>query len=71
MTKKIVADVETVELDGDYGSVEGLRISCPSCGESVEVFGTSSSSARRGAAELRDVCTCSGSKYFDLSEWDD
>ncbi|MDH4987300.1 hypothetical protein QEZ47_17605 [Aminobacter anthyllidis] len=68
---KIMAEVEEVELDGEYGSVDGLRVACSRCGESVDVYGRSSSSARRGAAELRDACTCRGSKFFVLDGYDD
>jgi hypothetical protein len=69
MKKRIFAEVETIELRGDDGPVESLRVGCPNCGESIDVHGTGSGSARLGAAKLRDACVCNGSKYFDLSEW--
>ncbi len=51
-----------VELDEDYflgdfgGDVPGLRVTCSRCGHSVEVFGQEESSAKRGAATLREEC---------------
>jgi hypothetical protein len=35
---------------------EGLVLTCSRCGKTVEVFGTSGASIRRGYVKLRDGC---------------
>ena len=52
----IAIDICEEELEGDFGPVSGLRLTCGRCGHCVEVFGTHDVSARRGAAMLRDEC---------------
>ena len=32
-------DISEEELDGDFASVPGLRVTCSRCGYEVEVFG--------------------------------
>ena len=66
---KITVEVEEDELDGDYGSVSGLRITCPRCGHEVEVFGTDERSAKRGAVMLREECPRGESNYY-VADWD-
>ena len=53
---RVVADVEEIEIDGDYGMVAGLLVTCPICGHAVEVYGTGEASAKRGGATLADEC---------------
>jgi hypothetical protein len=36
--------------------VEGLILTCSRCGKTVEVYGTSGASIRRGYVKLRDSC---------------
>lgn len=66
---KVTLDIEEDELDGDYGSVPGLRLICTHCGHSVEVFGTELPSAQRGAVMMREECPQDLSNYYDVSHW--
>ena len=36
--------------------VEGTILTCSRCGETVEVYGTSGASLRRGFVKLREAC---------------
>lgn len=36
----VTVEISEEELDGDYGTVSGLRLTCERCSHSVEVFGT-------------------------------
>lgn len=56
-----------VELDGDYGSVEGVEVTCDRCGHSEESFGTDTPSLARCAALLRENCPRRENNYYDVS----
>lgn len=61
---RVEVDVEEEELDGDYGPVQGLRLTCDRCGHEVEVFGTEEASAKRGAVMLREECPNGEDNYY-------
>ena len=44
--------IETIE----GSEVEGITVSCDRCDHSVEVFGTSDASEKRGCVMLREDC---------------
>jgi hypothetical protein len=67
---RVDVDLQEIELDSDHGPVAGLCLVCERCGHEVEVFGTASSSARRGAVTLREECP-RGEDNFYIVEWDD
>jgi hypothetical protein len=48
---KINCSVDEKTLDGDYCEVDGICVTCKRCGYSVEVFGTSGASERRGLVQ--------------------
>ena len=60
---RIKATVNHVELDGDYGTVEGVELTCSRCHHSEESFGSGDDSIRRCAALLRENCP-RGEKNF-------
>jgi hypothetical protein len=60
---RVEATAEVTELDGDYGEIEGLLVTCNECGHQVEVFGTGDASARRGGVMLAQSCP-RGAKNF-------
>jgi rRNA maturation endonuclease Nob1 len=66
---KVGVEIYNTELEGDYRSVDGLRLVCQRCGHEVEVFGTSDVSARCGAAILRDECPEGENNFYDVSFW--
>ncbi|MGC1469818.1 MAG: hypothetical protein WA793_10590 [Sphingorhabdus sp.] len=65
---KVEVDIMSTEVDGEYGLVEGLRVSCERCGHEVTVFGTGSASARRAAIMLRDECPNEENNFYDV-DW--
>jgi hypothetical protein len=66
---RVRATVEETELENDSGHlIPGLIVTCDECGVSVEVFGTSDASARRGAIMLREQCD--GQNYYVVDEED-
>lgn len=65
-TMKVSADVSEVELEGDYGRVEGLCLTCTRCGHDIEVFGTSPSSVDFGALTLREECPKREENYYEV-----
>ena len=50
-----VATAKTTVKDEQGREAEGLMLTCSRCGETVEVFGTSGASLRRGFVKLRDL----------------
>ena len=64
---KVSVDVDESDLDGDYGTVPGLVLTCTRCGHSVEVFGTEDRSAERGAVMLREDCPRGENNFYDVS----
>ncbi len=53
---KIHCDVHEVDLDGDYGTVQGISVTCSRCGHYVEVYGTSDASYARAGVTLKEEC---------------
>lgn len=60
---RISTQTAHVELDGDYGTVEGVELTCDRCGHSEESFGTGDASLMRCALLLRENCP-RGEKNF-------
>jgi hypothetical protein len=52
----ITVSVEETELEGDYGSIPGVIVTCDRCGMDVEVYGTSENSIKRGCIMLKEQC---------------
>lgn len=66
---KIECYIEEVELDGDYGPVNGVCATCSRCDHQTESFGTSESSIRRCLALMREECPRGEENYYvDLQE---
>jgi len=56
-------EVSEVPLTNDNGiEVDGVEVTCPSCGAKAESFGTSSRSIRRCLVLMRDMCMCADAK---------
>jgi hypothetical protein len=53
---RVLCRVEEAELEGDYGPVDGVIVTCTRCEETVESFGTSDASIRRCCVLLREQC---------------
>ena len=61
---RVSIDISEEDLDGDYGTVPGLVITCTRCRHSVEVFGTEDNSVKRGAVILRDECPLDEDNFY-------
>ena len=61
---RVPIDISEEDLDGDYGTVPGLVITCTRCRHSVEVFGTEESSVKRGAVMLREECPYEEENFY-------
>jgi hypothetical protein len=61
---KVSTTVAYVDLDGDYGPVEGIELTCDRCGHSEESFGTDEPSLSRCAALLRENCPRRERNYY-------
>lgn len=56
--------VDEIEMDGDFGTVPGLSVTCKRCGHEVEVYGTSDASARRGGVMLAQECPRNEKNFY-------
>ena len=65
---RVKAMSETVELDGDFGPVEGSRLTCERCGHEVEVYGTEERSLLRAAAMLKEECPKGERNYYVVED---
>jgi hypothetical protein len=67
---RIPVEVEETTLEGDQGGeIPGLILTCTDCGESVEVYGTSAASAKRGAVMLKEQC--GSSNWYVVEGYED
>lgn len=64
---KVEATANETELDGDYGTVEGLTVTCARCGHEVEVFGTQDASRARATIMLRKECPRGEANFYDIN----
>lgn len=57
--------VEEIEMEGDHDNpVDGVEVCCGRCGHTVEVFGTSDASVKRGCVMLREECPKGESNFY-------
>ncbi len=61
---RVPIDISEEDLDGDYGTVPGLVITCTRCRYSVEVFGIEDISVKRGAVMLREECPFEEDNFY-------
>ena len=65
---KITATVSYVELEGDYGPVDGVEVTCSSCGHSEESYGTSEASLKRCARLLHENCPRRENNFYEIED---
>ena len=53
-----------VDLDGDYGTVAGVEVTCDRCGHCEESYGTDEPSLQRCAALLRENCPRGENNFY-------
>lgn len=61
---RVPIDISEEDLDGDYGTIPGLVITCTRRRHSVEVFGTEDNSVKRGAVMLREECPFDEDNFY-------
>lgn len=64
---RVTATTSYVDLDGDYGSVAGVEVTCDRCGHSEESFGTEEASLSPCAYLLRENCPKGENNYYEVS----
>ncbi len=57
-----------VEVEGDYGSIDGVQVTCDRCGHWVESAGTESGSIRRCGLLLRESCPRGENNFYELDD---
>jgi len=57
-----------IELDGDHGTVPGIRATCTRCGNETESFGTGENSIRRCLALMWEECPAEENNYYAPSD---
>lgn len=68
---RVRCEIEEVELDGDYGSVDGVQATCGRCGHCTESFGTGDASVRRCLTLLREECPQGESNFYVAENGED
>lgn len=61
---KISTTLHYIEVEGDYGPVEGVELTCDECGLSVESAGTHDGAVKRCAYLLREGCPREESNFY-------
>jgi hypothetical protein len=62
---RITTTITYLEIDGDYGPVEGIELTCDECGFTVESAGTHEGSIKRCAFLLREGCPRKESNFYE------
>lgn len=61
---KITCNINHRELEGDYGTVDGVTATCSRCGNETESYGTGDRSVKRCLVVMREECLNSESNYY-------
>lgn len=61
---KVETTLNYIEIEGDYGLVEGVELTCSKCLFAVESAGTHSGSIARCAFLLRENCPHGESNFY-------
>lgn len=61
---RIFCEITQVDLDGDYGTIEGVSAVCSKCGYCTESFGTSDSSINRCLVLMREECPAREKNFY-------
>jgi len=71
---RVTCEVEETQVDGDYGPVDGVEVTCSRCGHTTESAGTHQRSIKRCLVLLREECPEGESNFYvvpDIADWDD
>ena len=62
---KVSTTLEYLDVEGDYGHVEGVQLTCDKCGNTAESAGTHEGSVGRCAYLLRETCPLKEINFYD------
>ena len=65
---RVSTTLDYVDLDGDYGTIEGVELTCDRCGHSEESLGTSDASIQRCAILLRENCPRRETNFYEVDD---
>lgn len=65
---RVIATISRIDLDGDYGTVEGVEATCERCGHTEESFGTSEASMKRCALLMRENCPRGEKNFYEVTD---
>lgn len=60
----IYCDVSEIELEGDYGPVDSVMVTCSKCGHETESFGTGQRSIDRCLVLLSEECPLDERNFY-------
>lgn len=63
---RVTCSLDFVVLEGDYGDVDGVEVTCHRCGHSTESFGEGPESIKRCLALLREECPEGDDNWYEL-----
>lgn len=67
--RAIPCQIEYIEVENDSGRmVEGVRATCPRCGDFSESFGNSDASVRRCLVLLREGCANGERNFYSIGD---
>lgn len=61
---RVPCDIDEIDLDGDYGTVDSVMATCSRCDHSTEAFGTSDASIRRCLVMMREECPWGEANFY-------
>lgn len=61
---RVTTATDYVEVEGDYGSAEGVEVTCNRCGHSEQSGGTHDGSLSRCAYLLRENCPRGENNFY-------
>lgn len=65
---RVCADIDYVDLEGDYGVLEGVTATCSRCGHEMASFGTGDASVRRCFVLLHETCAREENNFYVEAE---
>lgn len=62
---RVTVEVDHIELEGDHGGeIPSLELTCSRCGHSVQVYGESEASEKRGCVMLHEQCPNGENNFY-------
>lgn len=63
-SRTVFCELTEIDLEGDYGDIESVRLTCAKCGHTTESFGTSTASIKRCLVLMRKECPRDESNFY-------